>query len=95
MITFEQAIAKNQAFIVSPGCKTENCGFFTNERVDKSTMPKGWYAYDIRHGSSGNFIDLEETVIANHAGTFLTKTPVKMNKNGCHYLSRGAGYTFA
>lgn len=66
MITFEEAIQENQRLCISPGCKTQNTGYFTNERVDRSTVPTGWYAYDIRHGDSGNFTALENGVKVNH-----------------------------
>lgn len=81
-------------FIISPGCKTENVGYFTSLRVDRNTIPNGWYAYDIRHGDSGGLYNVEERVLVNHAGTFLTQKPIKMNKDGYHCLRGGGGYTF-
>jgi len=81
-------------FIISPGCKTENKGFFTCLRVDRNTLPKDYYAYDIRHGDAGGFCTVENKVLVNHAGTFLTKTPLKMNRDGCRSLSGRGGYTF-
>lgn len=44
---------------------------FTNARVDKATVPEGWYRYNIR-GSDydpGSFGTLEREVAVNHAGT--------------------------
>ena len=81
-------------FALSPGCKTENQGFFTCLRVNRHTVPDGWYAYDIQHGDAGGFCTIENKVLVNHAGTFLTRTPVKMNKDGYRSLSGRGGYTF-
>lgn len=47
---------------------------FTNARVDKATVPEGWYRYNIR-GSDydpGSFGTLEREVGVNHAGTILS-----------------------
>lgn len=47
---------------------------FTNARVDKATVPEGWYRYNIR-GSDydlGTFCTLEREVGVNHAGTILS-----------------------
>ena len=98
-IPFNAAIAEDQKFVLSPGCKTENVGYFTNLRVDRKTVPNGWYAYDIRHGDSGSFCTIEPYVIVNHAGTFLTRTKVHMTSTGitnkpCRHLSGRGGYTF-
>lgn len=95
MITFNEAIRDADMFVVSPDTKREVCGYFTNARVDRKTLPSGWYAYDIRHGDTGNFCTMEPLVVVNHAGTFLCQKEVTMNKDGVHWLSRGAGYTFA
>lgn len=93
--SFEWVMAHDvHGFIVGPGSKYENKGYFTNMRVDKRTLPDGWYSYDIRYGDSGNFCTIEAQVCVNHAGTFLTQTPLKLNKNGYRCLNRGSGYTF-
>lgn len=94
-VSFEETMKDVQTLILSPDCKTENRGYFTCLRVDHSTVPTGWFAYDIRHGDSGMLCTLEEHVLVNHAGTFLTKTPVKLNKAGYRSLSGRGGYTFA
>lgn len=47
---------------------------FTDARIDKATIPEGWYRYDIR-GSDydpGKFATLEQSVVINHAGTILS-----------------------
>lgn len=81
-------------FTVSPGCKTMNKGYYTVLRVDRDTVPEGWYAYDIRHGDSGGLYSVEDFVLVNHAGTFLTQRPMKMNSRGFHCLRSGGGYSY-
>ena len=95
-ITFDEIKKLDwQPFTISPGCKTENNGYFTNLRVDKKTIPSDWYAYDIRSNENGSIAYIEkDDVIVNHAGTFFTQKPIKFNKKGVHCLNHGAGYTF-
>lgn len=47
---------------------------FTNARVDRETVPEGWYRYNIRGSDNdpGSFATLEREVGVNHAGTILS-----------------------
>ena len=53
---------------------------FTDYRIDRSTVPAGIHAYDIRAGddSESDFATLEPCVMANHTGTVLVKRPIPM-----------------
>lgn len=55
-------------------------GRFTDRRIDISTIPKGKYAYECRHGDDGDWatpVTIEkDPVLVNHAGTFVTDKPV-------------------
>ena len=54
---------------------------FTNARIDRSVLPEGVYAYDLR-GSDydpGYPIYIEDHVCVNHAGTVLTLEPLDAN----------------
>jgi hypothetical protein len=64
-------------------------GYFTNERVDRESIPEGWFAYDIRSGEDGEFSTLEENVATNHAGTFLTRDYIELPDG---YLEIGDDY---
>ena len=81
-IHFNEAMTLDaQPFVIAPGCcDAENEGFFTNLRVDRDTLPKGWFAYDIRHGDDDEFCAIEEKVLVNFAGTFMTQKPVIMTE---------------
>ena len=96
-LTFDEVLKDcdyKENFKISPGCRTANKGFFTICRVDRTTIPEGYYAYDIRYGSGGGFCTIEPTVFADHAGTFITKKPIKMNKDGYKSLAGRGGYAF-
>ena len=46
---------------------------FTNARIDRSTVPNGWYCYDFRgtDDDPGELRYIEESVVVNHAGSVL------------------------
>lgn len=94
MVTFEKAIETGCGFMIGCGCKTENEGIFNDLRVDRSTIPEGWYAYDIMHGDTGGLALLKEHVLVNHGGTFLTTKKVNLGPNGIRYLCGRGGYSF-
>ena len=56
---------------------------FTNLRIDRSTVPKSLYCYDIREtdGFSGVAVSVERYVLVNHWGTILSKEPFPL-ENG-------------
>jgi len=93
-ISFDAAIAIGDNFMLAPGKTTENVGVLTSERVDRSTVPDGWYVYEIRHSDDGgNPITVENNVVCNFYGTFITKHPIKF-RNGKDYYSLKCGYTY-
>ncbi len=55
---------------------------FTNERIDRSQVPDGYYAYDICHDSEDyrEPVTIELVVNVNHYGTILTKDRIAMNE---------------
>ena len=55
---------------------------FTDFRIDRKTVPKGLYAYDLMHGDNDTRfgvgpVKLAPFVLENHLGTVLSKKPVK------------------
>ena len=55
---------------------------FTDFRIDRSTVPNGWYCYDVR-GSDydpGRLMTLEAKVVVNHAGTILAPEKIAFPK---------------
>ena len=57
---------------------------FTSMRLDRSTLPKGMYAYDIRSSDDDGFYaaELADEIMVNHFGTVLTNVPYDLGKDG-------------
>lgn len=56
---------------------------FSQLRIDRDTLPKGIYAYDLRHGDDdGVPCTLEKRVAVDHFGTVLTNRPFSFPKDG-------------
>ena len=57
---------------------------FTNGRIARDTVPKGWYCYDMRGSDDdpGELCYMEENVVVNHAGSVLMPEKLAMPKSG-------------
>ena len=57
---------------------------FTNGRIARDTVPKGWYCYDIRGSDDdpGELCYMEENIVVNHAGSVLMPEKLAMPKSG-------------
>lgn len=56
---------------------------FTSLRIERESLPKGVFAYDIRESDDGNhFSTIEKQVCVNHAGTILTFQEIPIPKEG-------------
>ncbi|EKU88764.1 LPD28 domain-containing protein [Bacteroides oleiciplenus] len=51
---------------------------FTDYRVNRSTLPEGLFAYDIRAGETKDFDTIELNVLVNHTGTVIVKHEIPM-----------------
>lgn len=79
MQTFNDAMNSHEELTVMSPDGTEYNGYHCDPKVDRTTLPAGWYAYDIRHDDDGCGIFVElchDYVVVNNAGTFLTQTPI-------------------
>ena len=67
---------------------------FTNARIDRSTVPKGWYCYDFRGSDDdpGELRYIEESVVVNHAGSVLM--PEKLDIPAFGYLDAWDAFGF-
>lgn len=98
--SFAEAMKDAQELVLSPRCKTEIFGFYVDVRVERETVPKNWFAYEMRGTSSGSLDTIEEgNVLADFIGTFLTETPIPFKKYSCkgtgyRCLNGRGGYTF-
>ena len=55
---------------------------FSAMHVDKSTVPKGLYLYEVRHDDEGRGepVQLGNWILVNHFGTLISSQPVKMTQ---------------
>lgn len=56
---------------------------FTGLRVDRSTVPKGLYLYEVRNDDDqcGLPVEIGRWVMVNHWGTLLSATPIELEQN--------------
>lgn len=65
---------------------------FTNMRVDRSTVPEGLYAYDVRHDDdcTGEICEIKPSVMVNHWGTIICKEPIELDEVWhCKFVDEG------
>lgn len=71
---------------------------FTSARIDRDTVPKGLYAYDVRHDDDcqGDPCQIKPFVFVNHWGTIICADPIEMSDCkelgegfACRYLEEG------
>ena len=68
---------------------------FTNGRIDRSTVPDGWYAYDFR-GSDDDpgelYVIEEKPVVVNHSGTALMPEKLEFPSSGRLHVEDELGF---
>ena len=53
---------------------------FTNMRVDRSTVPKELYVYELRDEDfTGDICEIRPFVMVNHWGTIICKEPIELD----------------
>lgn len=57
---------------------------FTSVRIDRNSVPKGLYHYEVRHDdeSCGDPVQIAKGIMVNHWGTILLCTPIKLPSDG-------------
>ena len=57
---------------------------FTNARIDRTTVPEGWYCYDFRGTGNdpGELRFIEECVVVNHSGSILMPEKLELPASG-------------
>lgn len=65
-------------------------GLFTDFRVDRNTVPKDWYLYEVRHDDwcQGDPVEISLGVLVNFWGTLIMKEPLPLEplEDGNAYL---------
>ena len=61
-------------------------GRFTDMRVDRTSIPKGLYAYDVRDECDGGPGEIRSFILVNHMGTLITTAPIPEAEKGEGYV---------
>ena len=66
---------------------------FTCARLDRDSIPKNLYVYDVRDDDfcSGVFAQIQNYVLVNHWGTIIGKEPIPFNEWHCYYPTEEDG----
>lgn len=71
-------IGKYNMIIRDHNTNTEYSGYFTKDKVDRNTVPDGWYVYEFRSDRFGVIERIENRdVVIGFAGSFVTDTKIK------------------
>lgn len=56
---------------------------FTCLRIDRNTVPKGMYLYEVRHDDNqrGDPVQVANWIMVNHWGTLISNQPIKLEKS--------------
>ena len=56
---------------------------FSSLRIDRSTLPKGLYLYEVRHDDDqrGDPVQIGKWIMVNHWGTLLSNRPIRLEKS--------------
>lgn len=76
-LAFEQIEDFVAAEIAVPGTNSIK-GLFTGLRIDRDTLPRGCFAYDLREGDNDVYSTIEPFVQVNHTGTVVTRREIPM-----------------
>lgn len=57
---------------------------FHDLRLDRNTVPKGLYLYEVRHDDDGvgGSVQIAKGILVNHFGSILTREPMKLPPDG-------------
>ena len=83
----------NERFEVTVGDHVYE-GLFAYDRIDRATLPKGWYAYDLKEDvKMKECVEIKNgDILVNHFGTFLTETEIEEIKEKDSSLVRSVFY---
>ena len=65
-------------------------GLFSSYRIDRNSLPKGFFLYEIRWDDSlSSLAEISPSVVVNHAGSFITSHPLNLMQT----IAYGLTYT--
>ena len=67
-------------------------GLFSHLRIDRDTVPKGWYMYEVRHDDFGHGgpVEIAYGILVNHCGTLIVKEPFDIEP----YITTGDAFLY-
>ena len=70
-------------------------GYFSNMRVNKDTLPKGYYFYELRdEDSNGEVCEVAKGILVNFLGTLLTTEPIAEVEETGHCFTSPEEFNF-
>lgn len=64
-------------------------GVYSPNRIHASTLPEGFYRYELCRGQNTRFAAIQEKRSSRHAGDFITKEKLSLSKDGRSILGEG------
>jgi hypothetical protein len=57
---------------------------FTPIRIDRSTVPRGYHLYEVRHDDDckGDAVQIARNIMVNHWGSLVTRDEIKLPSDG-------------
>ena len=96
MQSFNEALKDNNDRIIITIDDVDYEGFVAIVRVDRKTVPDGWYVYDMRDSDEGDVIcEIKNGyIMVNHHGTFCTKDKLPLEEGKSIYYENGEGFEY-
>jgi hypothetical protein len=62
----------------------DNPALFSNNRIDRYTIPDGYYMYEIRHDDNcqGDAVQIGRSIIVNHWGSLIVRDEITLPGDG-------------
>ncbi len=69
---------------------------FSNIRIDKSTVPKGLFLYEIRHDDDGKGdpVQIAKGILVNHFGSIITHKKIGLPRDGYLDIDPAKDFSF-
>ena len=69
---------------------------FSDLRIDRDTVPKGLYLYEIRHDDEclGEPVQIAKSILVNHFGTIIMRGELKLPPNGYLDIDPNEDFSF-
>lgn len=70
---------------------------FHNMRIDRDSVPKGLYLYEVRADDYGKWdpVQIAKGILVNHFGSIITREPIKLPPDGCLDIDPEKDWSFA